>query len=452
MSNTIAAISTPSAAGGISVIRISGDGAISVADALFVPFGKTRAADMQGHTCAYGRIVAHGETLDDVLLTVFRAPKSYTGEDTVEISCHGGLYVTRRILREVIAMGAEPASAGEFTKRAFLNGKLSLTQAEGVADIISAEGESALQSANMMREGALFRAVKGVADKLVNLLGSLAAWTDYPDEDIPETDPAAIEASLQDCAARLNGILKDYDSGRILREGIDSVIVGRPNVGKSTLMNALLGYERSIVTSTAGTTRDVVEESVRLGDVILRLSDTAGLRDASDEVEQIGVRLAQRALERAQLIFAVLDGSEPLTQEDIEILEKIKNRRHIVIINKSDLPQKIDLKYIHSGIILNVSAKSSLGIENIREAVYDIFKLSGYAENPAVFANERQKLCCDRALGHINEAATALCLGETLDAVTICIDAAANALLELTGERATEAVVDDVFSRFCVGK
>ena len=450
--STIAAISTPSAAGGISLIRISGSSAITIADSLFAPFGKKVVADMPGHTCAYGKIVAHGEVLDDVLLTVFRAPKSYTGEDTVEISCHGGLYVTRRILREIIAAGAEPACAGEFTKRAFLNGKLSLTQAEAVADIISAEGESALQSANLMREGALFRAVRDVGERLVRLLGSLAAWTDYPDEDIPETDPAAIESALEDCSSRLTKILEDYDSGRIFREGIDSVIVGRPNVGKSTLMNALLGYERSIVTEAAGTTRDVVEEQLKLGDVVLRLSDTAGLRDADNEVEQIGVRLAKKALERAQLIFAVFDGSEPLTDEDIDLLDKIKDRRHVIIINKSDLPQKLDLKYIQSDIILKVSAKSALGLDQIRDAVYEMWGLSGYADNPAVFANERQKLCCDKALAHIEGAKAALRSGETLDAVTICIDSAADALLELTGEKATEAVVDDVFSRFCVGK
>ena len=451
--STAAAISTPPAAGGISVIRISGERAIDIASALFKPFGKTPVSDMPGHTCAYGRIVAKdGEILDDVLLTVFRAPKSYTGEDAAEISCHGGLYVTKRILREVISAGAEPAAAGEFTKRAFLNGKLSLTQAEAVADLISAEGESALKSANLMREGALFRSIKSVCDKHVSLLGGLAAWTDYPDEDIPETEPEAIEASLIEAESALKKIVSDYDGGRIFREGIDSVIVGRPNVGKSTLMNALLGYDRSIVTPTAGTTRDVVEESLRLGDVVLRISDTAGLRESPDEIERLGVRLAEKALERAQLVFAVLDGSSPLCEEDREILDKIKNKRHIVVINKSDLPQKIDEEYIQSEYILKVSAKEGLGLEKLREAVYEMWGLSGYAENPTVFANERQKLCCDKALSHIAEAIAALKGGETLDAVTVCIDGAANSLLELTGEKATEAVVDDVFSRFCVGK
>lgn len=450
--STIAAISTSSAAGGISVIRISGSRAFSIAEQLFVPFGRKSVAEMEGHTCAYGKIVARGEALDDVLLTVFRAPRSYTGEDTVEISCHGGIYVTRRILREVIFCGAEPASPGEFTKRAFLNGKLSLTQAEAVADIISAEGESVLQSANMMRDGALFRAIKAVSDKLVELLGSLAAWTDYPDEDIPETDPEAVQRVLTECQGALQRILADYDSGLILREGISCAIIGRPNVGKSTLMNALLGYERSIVTSAAGTTRDVVEEQLRLGDVLLKISDTAGLRSADSEAEQIGVRLAERALERAQLVFLVLDGSRELTDTDLEILHKAQNKRRIVIVNKCDLPRKIDLTRLAGETVIEVAARGGEGLERIRETVYEMFKLSGYADNPAVFANERQKLCCERALDRIGEALAAAQLGLTLDAVTICIDGAAEALLELTGERVSDAVVSDVFSRFCVGK
>ena len=451
MSSTIAAISTPTAVGGISLIRISGDCALAIAEKLFVPFGKTPVSEMAGHTCAYGRIVYDGETLDDVLLTVFRAPSSYTGEDTAEISCHGGLYVTKKVLRAAIALGAEPAAAGEFTKRAFLNGKLSLTQAEAVADIISAEGDSALKSANMMREGALFRDVKSVLDRLVGLLGGLAAWTDYPDEDIPETDPATILSALSECEKRLEKIIAGYDGGIVFREGVSCAIVGRPNVGKSTLMNALLGFERSIVTPAAGTTRDVVEEKLRLGDIVLRLSDTAGIRETSDGVEQLGVKLAERTAERAQLCFVVLDGSEPLTCGDREILKMTANRRRIVVINKCDLPQKLDREYFSDDILLEVSAKDRLGLDRLRDAVYEKLSLDA-GTDAGVFVNERQKNCCDRALSAIRESKSAISAGETLDAVTVCIDAAADALLELTGEKATEAVVNNVFERFCVGK
>lgn len=450
--STICAISTAQAVGGISLIRLSGEKAVAIADEIFVSFDGKKVTDMAGHTCKYGRIVSNGEILDDVLLTVFIAPRSYTGEDTVEISCHGGLYVTKRVLRACIEHGAEPAAAGEFTKRAFLNGKLSLTEAEGVADIISAQGESTLKSANLMHEGELYKSARKVCDKLVNILGSLAAWTDYPDEDIPETDNDSLLMILSDCGAQLKRILSDYDSGRIFREGIDTAIVGKPNVGKSTLMNALLGYERSIVTSVAGTTRDIVEESVRLGDVILRLSDTAGIHRSSDEVEAIGVDLAKKKIDSAELILCVLDGSRELDEDDLELLRSIENRRHIVLVNKSDMPKNINTEYIHNENILFVSAKERNGLEKLREKVFDLFKLSGYDSSPAVFANERQKLCCEKALKHILLAHDAILMGLTLDAVTIDIDEAANALLELTGEKATEAVVDDVFSRFCVGK
>ncbi len=450
--STICAISTAQAVGGISLIRISGEKAVDIANEIFVSFDGKKVSEMAGHTCKYGKIVLNGDVLDDVLLTVFLAPKSYTGENTVEISCHGGLYVTKKVLRACIEHGAEPAAAGEFTKRAFLNGKLSLTEAEGVADIISAQGESTLKSAHLMHEGELYKSVRKVCDRLVNVLGSLAAWTDYPDEDIPETDDASLLATLDGCKTSLEKILADYDSGRIFREGIDTAIVGKPNVGKSTLMNALLGYERSIVTSVAGTTRDIVEESVRLGDVILRLSDTAGIHESSDEVETIGVSLAKKKIDSAELILCVLDGSRKIDDDDLALLKSLENRRHIVLVNKSDLPLEIDQKYINSENILLVSAKERDGLEKLRQKVFDLFKLSGYDSSPAVFANERQKLCCERALNHVKLAHGALSMGLTLDAVTIDIDEAANALLELTGEKATEAVVDDVFSRFCVGK
>ena len=435
--STITAISTPAAVGGISVIRVSGDEALKVAARVFRPAGGVPVSEMKGYTCAYGRVVSlDGETLDDGVLTVFRAPKSYTGEDVAEISCHGGIFVTRRILREIISAGAEPASAGEFTKRAFLNGKLSLTQAEAVADIISSEGEAALKSANLMREGALFKDVSAVSDKLVGILGSLAAWTDYPDEDIPETSPGEILSVLEDCRARLQKIIENHDSGIVFREGIPCAIVGRPNVG----------------TPSAGTTRDVVEERLRLGDVILRISDTAGIRDAEDTVERLGVDLAKRAIERSTLCFAVFDGSEPLTDEDETVLAETSGRRRIIVINKADLPQKINKEYFSDEYILEVSAKERLGLEKIRAVVYDLFGLARFDAAPAVFANERQKLCCDRALSAVGAAISAVRASETLDAVTVCIDAAAGALLELSGQKVTEAVVDDVFSRFCVGK
>lgn len=450
--STIAAISTPMEAGGLAIIRISGDEALTIADRIFIPFGDKKPSEMVGHSCAYGKIVREGKTVDDVVLTVFRSPKSYTGLDTAEISCHGGIYVAKEILKLIYENGAIPAEPGEFTKLAFLNGKLSLTQAESIMDIISADGEASLSSARAIREGALYKKIKSVSDSLVSSLGALAAWTDYPDEDVPETDSGTVLEAVKKARAVISQILKDYDTGRILRSGIDTVIVGKPNVGKSTLMNALLGYERSIVTESAGTTRDIIEETVRLGEIKLKLSDTAGMRETDNKAESIGVNLAKKKLEEAELILCVLDGSSPLERRDLELLESIRSRRHIVIINKLDLPQ-IDYKeYIHSDNILYVSANTGEGIEKLTEKISGMFSLGGHGDSAVIFTNERQRDLCRRAADFLDKAEEALNMGVTLDGVTIYIEEAANALLTLSGEKATEAVVNDVFSRFCVGK
>ena len=345
--DTAAAISTPRAQGGISVIRISGEDALSVADKVFQSVScKSPPSEMEGYTCAYGKIVNGDEILDDGVLTVFRAPKSYTGEDVVEISCHGGIFVTEQILRLIFDSGAKPAGAGEFTKRAFLNGKMSLTQAEAVMDIISADGSAGLKCAEALRDGALFRRIKTVSDGMLKLLGSLAAWVDYPDDDIPAVEEYEISAVLEAGIAELGELLESYESGRIVREGADTVIAGRPNVGKSTLMNLLAGCERSIVSDTAGTTRDIVEESVRLGDIVLRLSDTAGIHDTEDSVESIGVDRARKKLDSADLILAVFDVGSFITDEDRELSERCRNRNSIAVLNKSDLEQRFDFAEI----------------------------------------------------------------------------------------------------------
>ncbi len=450
----IAAISTPHYTGGISVIRISGDDAINIAKTVFKPINERDIAQMSGYTCCYGR-VCDGETeIDDGILTVFKAPNSYTGEDVAEISCHGGIYVTNRVLRAVISAGAEPAQAGEFTKRALLNGKLSLTQAEAVMDIISAQGEQYRRCANEAREGAIFRRIKAISDDLLQILGELSAWVDYPEEDIPAVSEENLKNFLEGVLCKINDARNSYDSGRILREGVDTAIVGRPNVGKSTLMNLLSGCERSIVTEIAGTTRDIVEESVRLGEIILRLSDTAGIRETSDLVEGVGVKLAEKKLESSELILAVFDNSQELSGEDISLIERLSGRNAIAVVNKSDLAQSIDVEYIRANFkyMVYISAKDGNGAEDLQRAVEEIFRTSEIDPASGVIANERQKACLDKAALSVEEAVQALNFGETLDAVTVVIDEAANALLELTGEKATEAVVDQVFSHFCVGK
>ncbi len=451
---TIAAIATPNAPGGIAVIRISGERAFEVAEKIFVPAGDKKVADMRGYTCAYGEAFDGEERLDDCILTVFRAPHSFTGEDTAEISCHGGIYVTRRILRAALANGAVMAQAGEFTKRAFLNGKIDLTQAESVMDIISAKGERELKMAENIREGAAYKAVRKISDRLMNMLGSLAAWTDYPDEDIPEVEPETMRTELENIRAELESLIRNYDSGRILREGVSTVIVGRPNVGKSTLFNALSGCERSIVTDIAGTTRDAVEETVKLGDVTLRLMDTAGIRETSDKIEEIGVNIAQKAIESAELVIAVFDGSETMSDDDVNIINKINFNNSVAVVNKNDLSTVIDITELekHFKHIVYLSAKENSGTDELCACIEDIFRLNEPFFNDVTVANERQKKCVDVCLENVEKAVEAIECGEMLDAVNVLIDYAEQSLLELIGEKITDAVVDEVFSRFCVGK
>ena len=313
MEKTIAAISTANGQGGIGVIRISGENALDVAERVFVSVNDKRITEMKGYTAAYGRIVDDGEVLDEAVALVFRAPHSYTGENVVELSCHGGLYVTKRVLRAVLKNGAVPAEAGEFTKRAFLNGKMGLTEAEAVMDIISARGAQSARAALSCMEGRLRMRIDRVRDTLVNTAAHLSAWADYPEEDIPEVDGDHLSSSLNECRNELNSLLNSYDAGKIMREGVDTVIAGRPNVGKSTIMNLLSGCERSIVTSIPGTTRDVIEETVILGEIPLRLSDTAGIRNTNDPVERIGVEKARDRILKAGLVLAVCDSSKPFS-------------------------------------------------------------------------------------------------------------------------------------------
>ena len=456
--STVCAVSTPLAEGGLAVIRISGEKALSAAAKIFVPFGGKRVADMPGYTCAYGRVVdpESGKAVDDAMLTVFRAPHSYTGEDTAEISCHGGVYITKRILRLCLAAGCRQADRGEFTKRAFVNGKLSLTQAEAVMDMISARGELTLRSARLTREGRLFGRIDGIKSRLVTLLGELAAWVDYPEEDLPSVEDEALRKTLSDAAEDLAALVRDYDCGMVLRTGIDTVIAGKPNVGKSTLMNMLLGYERSIVTDTAGTTRDVIEETVRLGDLELKLSDTAGIRETGDRIEQLGVSLAKKRLDECALIIAVFDTSAPLDDEDRELLSYVRGlgKRLIVVLNKSDLGSAVDTQSDElAGLrVIELSARSGEGLEELTRAAAEMFGTDTCDADMTIFANERQKRCAESALEKLRAALAAAELGETLDAVTVMTDAAVSELMELTGERTTEAVVDEVFSKFCVGK
>lgn len=452
---TIAAISTPNAVGGISVIRISGEKSIGVAEKVFRSTSGKKISEMHGYTCAHGAVVDGEDThVDEVILSVFKAPKSYTGEDVVEISCHGGVYITRKILRLVFENGAKPAEAGEFTKRAFLNGKLSLTQAEAIIDLISAGGKSELKYAVALKDGAIFRRIDKIKRRIISVLGDLAAWADFPEDDIPEIDPENLLKTLKGIYESLVETNKTYDYGRIIREGINTVIAGKPNVGKSTLMNCLSGFERSIVTEVAGTTRDIIEETVQLGEIKLRLSDTAGIRKTDDIVEGIGVNLAFKRIDEADLVLALFDNSSEIVGEDLRLIEKLSNRKSIAVINKIDEKSALDRNLINEKFkyIVEISAKNNEGIEGLINAVSEMFHHEDIEVEKGIIANERQKNCITKAEELVLDSINALEQGELLDAITIILDEAAGYLLELTGERVSETVLNEVFSRFCIGK
>lgn len=452
--DTIAAISTPAGTGGIGIVRISGSNARQVADRVFKSKSGKKIADAAGYTALYGHITDKGQVIDEGIALVFAAPASYTGEDVVELSVHGGVYIVKTVLRAVLSCGARLAGPGEFTRQAFLNHKLDLTQAEAVMELISSGGESQRRAAMAVREGAVSKKVAEIRDFLIRAAGNLAAYTDYPDEDIPELRPEVFAADIRTAAGMLEKLLRDYDAGRIMREGVDAVIAGRPNVGKSTLMNLLAGDSRSIVCDVAGTTRDIIEESVMVGSVKLKLSDTAGLRDTDDPVESIGVELTKKRMDSAQLIIAVIDGSAALEADDLRLLESCRGRSALVVINKSDLPLAADLDVIKKSglpfVIMSASAPESLQL--FADKLEQITGIRELDENAVVLAGERQRSCAATALSSLDEALEALSAGFTLDAVGVCLDEALEQLLSLTGERVTDAVADDVFSRFCVGK
>ena len=454
MSDTIAALSTPLAPGGIGVIRISGDDAIAVADKVIKATSGKPLSSLKGYTAAHGKAYDGGELLDECVALVFRAPKSYTGEDTVEISCHGGVLVTSKVLRAALKAGARAAEGGEFTKRAFLNGKMDLSEAEAVMSLISAKGEGGMKAALTALDGALSKKIDAYCNVLVSAAANMAAWVDYPDDEIPDLDFDVLLTSLNEVYTGLDGLLCKFDAGKALTDGIETAIVGKPNVGKSALMNMLSGFRRSIVTDIAGTTRDVVEETVRVGRVILNLADTAGIRESADAVESIGVELAKEKIERAGLILAVFDVSRGLDESDDEILELCKGREVIGVINKTDLPRKADIEKIKESIgeVIFTSALKGDGENELAEAIERAIGTDKIDTSQAMLTTERQRRSAERALASIKEAIDAVNMGMTMDAINVCIDSAIEDLLELTGKKAREAVVDEVFSQFCVGK
>lgn len=452
--STIAAISTGQAAGGIGVVRISGENALSVADRIFKTVSGIKLEKLSGYKAAFGKVFFEEKCVDEAVALVFKAPKSYTGEDVVEISCHGGLLVTKQVLRAALANGAVPAEAGEFTKRAFLNGKMDLTRAESVMNIISAKSEQAKSAALNTLDGALYKKISEISLSLKKIAAQMAAWVDYPDEEIDDLSDDKLKATLLTAKAELEKLIKSFDVGQIIIEGVETAIVGKPNVGKSTLMNLLSGCEKSIVTSVAGTTRDIVEETVTLGNNVLRLADTAGLHDTEDMVEKIGVDRTRQKLDRASLVLAVFDSSTEVDDEDMEIIKMCNGKNAVAIINKTDLNTKFNAEKINKNFenVVYLSAKDRNGIRELEKAIEKVLGTADFDTSAATLMNERQLACCKSALQSIDEAISALEIGMTRDALNVNIDVAVESLDTLTGEKATESVVNEIFSQFCVGK
>ena len=451
MSDTIAAVATGAVLSAIGIVRLSGDGAIALADTLFRPQSGRPMRESEPRRLVYGSLYSRaGELLDLCLCTISRAPDSYTGEDTAEFQCHGSPVVLRTLLDELFALGARQALPGEFTKRAFLNGKLDLTSAEAVADLIEAESAESAKNAAGQLAGALGARTEGVYAALADISAHYHAVLDYPDEDIEPFRLQAYERTLEDAAEELHALLATYGRGKLMQSGIPAAIVGRPNAGTSSLLNALLGYERAIVTRVPGTTRDTIEEKLRLGRICLRLIDTAGLRETDDEVERLGVERSRSAMERAELLIAVIDGSEALTEEDAAILAAAeKAKKAIVVLSKKDLSDSAELQTTLP--VVKLSSVTGEGIEALGAAIEAMFPLP---EVPAggILTNARHAEAVSRALGSVEAALQAMREGATPDIVLTESEAAMAALGELDGRTVREDVTARIFSRFCVGK
>lgn len=456
MERTITAISTPLGIGGIAVIRISGDKAVEIADKIYS--GRKKLSECKSHTVHYGFIKNEkGEKIDEVLVTVMKAPKTFTREDVVEISTHGGSSVAVSVLDAVIRAGAYAAEPGEFTKRAFLNGRIDLSQAEAVIDIINSTNDLARKNALSQLEGTLSKEIASVRGDLVHLAASMQVAIDYPDEDLEDITVSDIRNTAQNCLERVEKLLSTADSGKIIRDGIKVCIVGKPNVGKSSLLNSLAREERAIVTDIAGTTRDVIEEYINLNGIPLVLVDTAGIRKTDDTVEKIGVERSRRSIEEADLVILMIDGSTFFGDEDIEVINATKDKKRIVLINKTDLGQSKYTEAVKSKIgespVLEVSAKTGIGLDKLSDEIKKVYKLGEIVKSDgAVITNMRHKTSLINAGEALKRVVEAIDMNIPQDIASIDINLAIEALGEITGETVSDDIVSEIFHNFCVGK
>jgi len=456
MADLIAAPATHGGTAAISVVRLSGQGAIRAAQQVFRPNSGKALSDYEDRKLVLGTLLdTDGQALDVCLCTVSRGPNSYTGEDTAELQCHGSPVVVAEAMRALYAAGARQALPGEFTQRAFLNGRLDLSQAEAVIDLIESETAEAAKNAAGQLSGAVTKKVRDVLASLTAMAAHFHAAVDWPEEEIEPFELAGYAGTLDGAAKTLSGLLDTFETGRVLRKGARCVLLGRPNAGKSSLLNALAGYERVIVTPEAGTTRDTVEESLRLGNVLLRLTDTAGVRETRQQAEKLGVQRALEAAGEAELVLAVFDGSEELGQEDLRVLEAAKQAgKTIALVNKCDLPERIDDERIRASFetVIRVSAHTGEGLEALKGAVAAMFPQGSSVPRGEILTNARQAQAVKCALEGILQAREAAQLGMTPDAVLVGLEDAMEELGRITGQTVSADVAEEIFRRFCVGK
>lgn len=455
--DTIAAVATSLGEAGISIIRISGDKALRIVSNIFKGKNNRGLEDIKSYTMRYGYIIdkEKDEVIDEVIISFMKGPRSFTAEDTVEINCHGGVIATNRVLEEVIKSGARLAEPGEFTKRAFLNGRIDLSQAEAVIDIIRAKTELSMKSALAQSEGRISQEIKALRHKLLGIIAHIEATVDFPEDDLEETTALITEAQLKSVLNEIERLLSSASEGKIIREGLDTVIVGKPNVGKSSLLNAMLMEKRAIVTDIPGTTRDVIEEFISIDGVPVKIIDTAGIRETEDVVEKIGVERSREKINEADLIILMLDSSRSLDGEDLEIINYIKERKYIVLLNKSDLGNKInkeDIKDLNSEYVIEVSAKTGEGLEKVKESIKHLFFKGEITSKDTIITNTRHKEALIRAKESCKAALSALNNTFAIDLASIDLRNAWASLGEITGETLEEDIIDKIFSEFCIGK
>ena len=450
----IVAVSTPLIPSAIGILRLSGEGSAKMASQFFIPVKGVSLEESPSHLMRYGKAVnSNGEILDECMAVVFRSPASYTGEESVEFQCHGSPVLLSVLLKEFLSAGARQAEPGEFTKRAFLNGKLDLIQTEAVIDLIDAETPELAKNAAAQLEGVLSRSLSQIYEKLTEAEAHFQAIVDYPDEDLDPFQLDRFQTLLTESAQSLRNMADSFERGQYLKNGISCILLGKPNVGKSSLFNHLMGYDRVIVTEIPGTTRDTVSERIILGGIPVNLTDTAGVRESEEVVEQIGVDRTMKALDSADLILMLIDASVPLDQETVALLQQIRQKPHLILLNKSDLPSKISPDTLSEfGKVINISAKEGLGIESIENEIKTRFSRSDGMKDQVLLTNARHASAVKQASDALFKGAESLRNGMTPDAVLIDLEDALHNLAEILGRSAPADLLQTLFSRFCVGK